>query len=211
MKPIIMVILLILSFAFFAYSIYRLVRRLRLGKKPVGVGPRQVKPFDRIGERIKNVLVFVFGQKRLLKHYTFAGVEHFMLFWGFVIITLGTIEILIAGIFPGFKIAPGPIHKGLLLIWDILFALVLVAICMGIVNRTIINKRREVNSLDAILILSLIAGLMITALASNGALTLLPNLQHRFLQQPHVARGVVDARVAVDRHRDAGCDRQLTH
>ncbi|HEX3035877.1 MAG TPA: heterodisulfide reductase-related iron-sulfur binding cluster [Thermodesulfobacteriota bacterium] len=170
MKPIIMVILLILSFAFLAYSIYRLVRRVQLGKRPVGEGAGQVKPFDSVGERIKNVLVFVFGQKRLLKFYTFAGVEHFMLFWGFVIITLGTIEILIAGIFPGFKIAPGPIHEGLLLIWDILFTLVLVAICMGIINRTVINKRREVNSLDAILILGLIAGLMITALASNGAL-----------------------------------------
>ncbi|HSE83835.1 MAG TPA: hypothetical protein VLB01_04755, partial [Thermodesulfobacteriota bacterium] len=67
MKPIIMVVLLILSFAFFFYSINRLVRKIQLGKRPVGEGAGQVKPFDRIGERIKAIFVYIFGQKRLLK------------------------------------------------------------------------------------------------------------------------------------------------
>lgn len=158
MKPIIMAILIIAAFGFFFYNIYNLVKILRLGKYE----PR----FDNIGERIKRVLIYVFGQKRLVTNYKFAGVEHFMIFWGFVIITIGTIEILIGGVFPGFKLIPGSAHKVYEFVLDIVQTLVVIAIIMGIINRTIIAKRREVNGLDAVVILGLIFGLMVTALGA---------------------------------------------
>lgn len=158
MKPIIMAILIIAAFGFFFYNIYNLVKILRLGKYE----PR----FDNIGERIKRVLIYVFGQKRLVTNYKFAGVEHFMIFWGFVIITIGTIEILIGGVFPGFKLIPGSAHKVYEFVLDIVQTLVVIAIIMGIINRTTIAKRREVNGLDAVVILGLIFGLMVTALGA---------------------------------------------
>lgn len=158
MKPIIMAILIIAAFGFFFYNIYNLVKILRLGKYE----PR----FDNIGERIKRVLIYVFGQKRLVTNYKFAGIEHFMIFWGFVIITIGTIEILIGGVFPGFKLIPGPAHKVYEFVLDIVQTLVVVAIIMGIINRTTIANRREVNGLDAVVILGLIFGLMVTALGA---------------------------------------------
>ena len=122
--------------------------------------------FDNIGERIKRVLIYVFGQKRLVTNYKFAGIEHFMIFWGFVIITIGTIEILIGGVFPGFKLIPGSAHKVYEFILDIVQTLVMIAIIMGIINRTTIARRREVNGLDAVVILGLIFGLMVTALGA---------------------------------------------
>lgn len=158
MKPIIMAILIIAAFGFFFYNIYNLVKILRLGKYE----PR----FDNIGERIKRVLIYVFGQKRLVTNYKFAGVEHFMIFWGFVIITIGTIEVLIGGVFPGFKLIPGSAHKVYEFVLDIVQTLVVIAIIMGIINRTTIAKRREVNGLDAVVILGLIFGLMLTALGA---------------------------------------------
>lgn len=158
MKPIIMAILIIAAFGFFFYNLYNLYKLLRLGKFE--------NRFDRIGERIRLVLVYVFGQRRLVKNYTFAGIEHFMIFWGFVIITIGTTEILIGGIIPGFRLIPGSAHNVYEFILDIVQTLVVIAIVMGIINRTTIAKRREVNGLDAVVILGLIFGLMVTALGA---------------------------------------------
>lgn len=160
MKPLIMTILLILAFGFFAYNIYNLVRLIRLGKK-------KDHRLDNIPERIKKVLIYVFGQKRLLK-YKFAGIEHFMIFWGFVIITIGTIEWLIGGIIPDFRMIPGQAHAHYEYLLDIVQALVLVAIGMGIINRLTIGRKREVNGPDAVVILGLIFGLMITAFLTIG-------------------------------------------
>jgi Fe-S oxidoreductase len=160
MKPVIMAILIIAAFGFFFYNIYNLIKILRIGKYEAR--------FDNIVERIKRVLIYVFGQKRLVKNYTFAGVEHFMIFWGFVIITIGTIELLLGGVFPGFRLIPGSAHNVYEFILDIVQLLVLVAIVMGIINRTTIAKRREVNGLDAVVILGLIFGLMITAMGVFG-------------------------------------------
>jgi len=161
MKPIIMAVLIIAAFGFFSYNIYNLIKLLRVGKYE--------QRFDNIKERIRLVLIYVFGQKRLVKNYTFAGIEHFMIFWGFVIITVGTIELLIGGVIPGFKLIPGKAHVAYEFILDIVQLLVLVAIIMGIINRTTIARRREVNGLDAVVILGLIFGLMVTALAAMGA------------------------------------------
>ena len=161
MKPTLMAILIIFAFGFFFYNIYILIKTLRIGKHEMR--------FDNIPERIKRVLIYVFGQKRLVKNYTFAGVAHFMIFWGFVTITIGSIELLAGGVSPGFRIIPGEAHKYYEFILDIVQFLVLIALGMGIINRTVIGKRREVNGLDAVVVLGLIFGLMITAFGFTGS------------------------------------------
>ncbi|MEM4658601.1 MAG: (Fe-S)-binding protein [Candidatus Methanosuratincola sp.] len=161
MKPIILSILLVAAFGFFFYNIYRLVRLLSLGKME--------KRWDRIPERIKALIVYVFGQKRLVKNYTFAGTEHFIIFWGFLIITIGTIELLVGGLVGGFQILPGKAHNVFEFVLDIVQTLVVVAIFMGFVNRFTIGKRREVNAPDAFVILCLILSLMVTSLAYSAA------------------------------------------
>ncbi len=161
MKPTIMALLIIFAFGFFFYNIYTLIRVVCIGKYEMR--------FDNIPERIKRVLIYVFGQKRLVKNYTFAGIAHFMIFWGFVIITIGTIEFLVGGVIPGFRLIPGEGHKYYEFILDIVQFLVLIAIVMGIINRTTIAKRREVNGLDAVVVLGLIFGLMVTAFGFTGS------------------------------------------
>ena len=160
-KSVIMLLLLAGSFGFFAYNILLLFRLVTLGKRPDD-------RFDDIPGRIRKVAVYVFGQKRLFK-YRFAGIEHAMIFWGFLVITVGTVEMLASGVFPGFKLIPGAAHGVYELVLDVVQALVLVAIGMGIVNRLTIGRRREVNGPDAVVILGLIFGLMITAFLTTGA------------------------------------------
>lgn len=161
MKPVIFSILLVIAFGFFFYNIYSLIRLLRLGKME--------KRWDRIPERIKALIVYVFGQKRLIRNYTFAGVEHFVIFWGFLIITIGTIELLIGGLVEGFTIFSGKAHNVFEFVLDIVQTLVIVAIFMGFVNRFTIGRRREVNGPDAFVILCLILSLMVTSLAYSAS------------------------------------------
>ncbi|RKZ05662.1 hypothetical protein DRQ05_06060, partial [bacterium] len=62
------------------------------------------KPEDRFSrwpDRVKSVLVFVFGQARVLAQP--AGIGHFIIFWGFIFITLGTLENILSMIIPAFS------------------------------------------------------------------------------------------------------------
>lgn len=157
--------LLVASFGFFFYNIYNLIRLLRLGKK-------EDNRFDRIGERIKRVFIYVFGQRRLWQNYTFAGIEHFMIFWGFLVISIGTFEIFVSGLFfpeTGFKLIPGIGHNYYELILDITQALVILALCMGVTNRLTFGKKREVNGPDAVVVLGLIFGLVMSSFLYTGA------------------------------------------
>lgn len=181
MKPLVLLILIIVSFGFFTYNIFNLIKMLKVGRMKVC--------WDRVGERLKLVGIYVFGQKRLVKNYTFAGVAHFMIFWGFLIITVGTIDILIGGLFSGASILPGMVHHLYGFILDITQTLVILALVMGIINRTTIGKRREINGPDAVVILGLIFGLMVTALAYTGAKISLGGAEAAWLPVSSVVAG----------------------
>jgi len=67
---------------------------------------RSAKPddrFNRWGDRIKAVLVYVAAQARVLAKP--AGLGHFIIFWGFIVITIGTLDHLLAQMIPGFGLS----------------------------------------------------------------------------------------------------------
>ena len=160
MKAAILTVLVLFAVLFLLRNVFGFLKIMFSEKRPAA-------RTDRLVDRIKGIFVYVLGQKRILKNYTWAGVEHFMIFWGFMIITFGSLEVLIMGYLPGFEIFGifGDSSQGIfLLILDIVQTLVIVALVMGVLNRTVIpsGKRREVNSIDAVVILGMIFGLMIT-------------------------------------------------
>jgi len=160
MKAVILSLLIIFAITLLLRNVFGFLRIMFSAKKPSS-------RTDRMMDRIKGILIYVFGQKRILKNYTWAGIEHFMLFWGFMIIIAGSLEMLILGFKPGFEIfgfLGGNLQGVYLLILDIVQALVILALVMGALNRTVIpsGKRREVNSIDAVVILGLIFGLMVS-------------------------------------------------
>src|SRR5512147_2456742 len=83
------------SLGFFIHSCVRLLKILRLGKAD--------DRFDHIGTRLKKVLVVAFGQSKLLRE-PFAGLMHFFIFWGFVILLTAVLEAIIEGVTPGFTL-----------------------------------------------------------------------------------------------------------
>lgn len=125
--------------------------------------------FDHLGQRIWSVLVYWLAQKKVgepVSYYTPKGVtskHHFIVFWGFLIITIGTIEFLLHGLIPSFSLAfLGPVYTVLCWIIDLFNFLVLLTIGYAFFRRIVLKPRLIPLSLDATIILSLIALLMLT-------------------------------------------------
>src|SRR3954451_10538023 len=94
----ILIVAILVSFGWAGYRAYQLISYIRLGRK-------QNRP-DKIGERVKLFAANVLGQYRLWGNpdYRGSGIAHAFTFWGFVLITLGTLDILLSGVFPGVHI-----------------------------------------------------------------------------------------------------------
>lgn len=78
--------LLIPALAVFAYGIYRRYRLWRLGRPEDRLAP--------VAERLRSLLVYAFGQARLLNRL-YAGLFHSLLFFGFVVLFLATVVVMI--------------------------------------------------------------------------------------------------------------------
>jgi len=110
-------------FANLVYSRYLFVK---LGKK---------EAFElRLKERINTVLVHVLGQRKLFKDKK-SGLMHLVLFYGFFIIQIGLIELIIKGFIIGYVFPFGEAHKYFSLIQEWTTFLMMVAIVYGSYRR----------------------------------------------------------------------------
>jgi Fe-S oxidoreductase len=76
----IFILAVLLALGFFFRTLYDRFRLL-LAARPAG-------RFDRIGERLKGVLIYAFGQKKFVIGEQPAGWMHVVIFWGFIILGL---------------------------------------------------------------------------------------------------------------------------
>src|SRR5690349_12913421 len=104
MTPILLTLLLIAAIGLFGYTLYRRFRLLQ--------GARADNRFENVGERIRQVLVYAFGQKKFLRDEQPAGWMHFLIFWGFVIVAARTVTTFAQGYSPHFYL-PGLRPAGL--------------------------------------------------------------------------------------------------
>jgi len=159
--------ILLVSLVFFVRSARRLIRLLSVGKSD--------NRLDRIGTRIKNVLVIAFGQKKLLRE-PLAGMMHFSIFWGFVILLTAILEAIVEGIYPKFTLEIlGPIFHPLAFLQEVVGLLVILAVLIGLLRWWIAPPKRyfgpEIGAhvrLDATFILCLILLIMITMFGTNA-------------------------------------------
>src|SRR5437868_2982815 len=79
---------------FFAFNAQRLLSYMMLGQ----ADQRLDRPFARAW----NVLRVGIAQTKILRE-PIAGAMHAVIFWGFMVLTAGTVELLIAGVIPGFS------------------------------------------------------------------------------------------------------------
>ena len=153
--------------AFFALNVERLVRYLRVG--------REVDRGDHALRRLRNVLVIALGQSKLLRDPA-PGVMHALIFWGFIVLTAGTIELIAQGVYPPFSYGflPTWAYSAYSISQDVFGVLVLLAVAFALFRRLVLRPRRlsgdGLEQADAIVILSAIAALMITMLLTNAFL-----------------------------------------
>jgi Fe-S oxidoreductase len=164
-RNIIFLVVLVVALLGFAFNVGRLVLYLRLGK------PEQRT--DHSWSRLKNVLLVAFGQSKLLRE-PIAGLMHFFIFWGFIVLLAAVLESICEGVVPGFSFAfLGPLYGPLLFLEDLFGLIVVVAVLFALYRRHILRPKRlggdHVSTADATIILLLILFIMITMFGQNGS------------------------------------------
>jgi Fe-S oxidoreductase len=166
--------LLAASLAFFARTVWVFGRGVAAGV------PDPRPRLDQVPARLGDVLVYFFGQKKVAEegpqHQT--SKHHLFIFWGFLIITIATLDVIVSGVLPSVSLAllPAFIYQPLYTLIDVFNLIVLVAIAWAFTRRIVVKPRLIPMNLDAGLILGAIGALMVThflfhAYAIAGAMT----------------------------------------
>src|SRR5216684_3330293 len=140
--------LIVVALALFTWRMAYLVRLMRIGKPAAR--------WDKVPARLLNVVVNVLGQGRLLRGDFWPGLMHATIFWGFVILTLGTLEFFGKGVTEGFYLPLLSRNPGYLILQDIFSLGVIAAIAYAAFRRLVTKPRRLTLSSEGLLILLLI-------------------------------------------------------
>jgi Fe-S oxidoreductase len=167
-------ILTIASIGAVVLSLSRRFQLLRAG--------RPDNRFDRLGDRFRHMLVYAFGQKRMFDDKV-AGVYHLLIFYGFLVVSVRTVTMVLEGLFAGWELPllHTPVGHAYLFSKDIFEALVLLGLAVAVWRRGIHKKERVIQSWGAWLVIAFIATLMVTDLASEGARIAAGDLDGSFL------------------------------
>lgn len=149
----------------FSYFVWKANSLLSLLKAAPASGP-----IDRVPERVLLFLKDVLWQASVRRNKPLVGWAHTFIFWGFLIITVGTFEMMVEGIFHGINLSslsPG-LHAAYILISDIAIVGVLLGVVFGFYRRLVLKPHYLTNGLDAKLILIFTGLLMLTLLGYNA-------------------------------------------
>ena len=136
-----------------------MVAYIKLGKKT---------EFDlALKERLRDVWVIVFGQSKLLKDKK-SGIIHVMMFYGFILVQFGAIDMFIKGLAPGNHLPFGPLYPGFTFFQELVTLMILVAVVWAFYRRYIEKLVRLKRGLNAGLVLIFIGTLMLSVLFGNG-------------------------------------------
>lgn len=168
--------------AAFIYAIYMRIKQVTMAKRP------EIR-WNEIGQRLRNVMIYVVGQKRLPRNgYTYSGILHMFIFGAFMVLSVDTINFVLDGTLKMFNVMagdpPGALfhlpgsngwYQGLA---DTFRFLCLVGLGMAFVNRTVIKPKRLPLTRDAMYTIFFIFGLMFFEVMQTAShLTLDPALR----------------------------------
>ncbi len=167
-QPILFGVLLAAALTLFGRNVVRLIGYLQVGKSE--------NRFDRVSQRLARVARIAFGQTKLLRE-PLAGMLHFLIFWGFVVLLTAVLESIGEGLVPGFSFAfLGPLYPPLAFLQDLVGMLVVIAVLVSMFRRLVTPpKRLQVEGhsrWDAVLILGLILTVMLTMFGQNALRTI---------------------------------------
>ncbi|MDP1830010.1 MAG: (Fe-S)-binding protein [Archangium sp.] len=171
MNPILVSVFLFCGLSFFAVTMFG---RLK-GFKALSAVPGN--RMDRIGDRVKALLMFGFGQKRMVDREEFVpGLMHVLIFAAFLTVQARTLMLFVMAYSPSavtvltdlsapfWVEAPAlaTVYKAYLFLKDLIAGLSVLAIAYYFWLRIVVKPKRMTQSGEALLILGFIAGLMVT-------------------------------------------------
>ncbi len=124
---------------------------------------------NRAGDRLRSLLRYAIAQVRMFRDRR-AGTMHAAIFWGFVLLTVGTANRVTAGLVEAVLAWPldGWIWRVVVAAGQLLAVAVLVAIVYAAFRRVVTRPARLTLSRDALLVLVLIGGIVATELVAEA-------------------------------------------
>jgi Fe-S oxidoreductase len=174
-KQLVFALVLAAALGAFAWTLRRFGRLI--------AGGRPADRTDRSADRVQSVWAYFFGQKKVIEKTTLPARRwprfvsavgskyHFVIFWGFIIITVGTGETVMQGLLPSFSLAGilgNRLGDALYTTIDVSTLLVLLLMGFAVFRRTVLRPRLIPMSHDAAAILGAISALMISHFAIHG-------------------------------------------
>jgi heterodisulfide reductase subunit C/nitrate reductase gamma subunit len=166
-KQLVFILALILTLLAFGWTTLRFVRFFRLTQPAFRV--RQ------IGRRTGLMLKVAFGQTKIFRRPVM-GLLHALVFWGFCVILIGSIEMVIDGVSGSEKVLRflGVVYDIIMASGDIFALLIALAIIVFLVRRILLNVKRfsgiemkHISHVDASIALTMILLLMVSLLGMN--------------------------------------------
>jgi heterodisulfide reductase subunit C/nitrate reductase gamma subunit len=166
-KQIVFIVILLLTLLVFAWTTRRFIGFFKI--------TRPDERIDRIGKRLGVMLRVAFGQTKIFRRPVI-GLLHALVFWGFCVILIGSIEMVIDGITGREKVFSGlgVVYDVIMASGDIFALIIIVAVLVFLVRRIFLHVNRfsgiemkPVSHLDANVALTLIFLLMVSLLGMN--------------------------------------------
>lgn len=160
------------TFGYFAYNLHILWH----GFKRIGQGKEENRT-DNLPKRLMDLVTIGLGQGKMFKDPV-PGIMHALIFWGFVIVSIGTIETLLSGLFTGFDfrtiLGDGMLFRAFLFTQEVGNFAVFIAIVFAFYRRLFtpplrLQSLERSSKLDAYIVLGFILALVTTSLFSLGA------------------------------------------
>lgn len=167
-KQIVFSLVLLITLGVFAWSMWRLWYRFSLTKK---------EAIGQWGLRFRIMLKVAIGQTKIFR-YPIAGILHALTFWGFLVITLGSIEMVVDGISGNERMmsSTGWFYHFVTASGDIMAYIIIFSILVFLARRLFIRVRRfygeemkPKSKYDAIIALTIILLLMVSLAGLNMA------------------------------------------
>jgi Fe-S oxidoreductase len=129
---------------------------------------RPSRPFANVPARIVGLVQYAFIQTKMFKDVR-AGLMHAGIFWGFVLLTIGTADIVTGGIIQTVLAAPfdGALWAAISAMQNVVAVIVLASIGSAYLRRLVTRPARLTYNRDALLILGMIGGVVASELLAQ--------------------------------------------
>ena len=150
-----------------AVFVLAMARHLRVfaAARPVNPQPR---PLGDVGRRLAGLVEYALVQTKMFKDPR-AGLMHAAIFWGFVLLTIGTANIVTGGIIQTILTIPfgGVLWAAISAMQNVVAVIVIAAILWAFERRLISRPPRLTFNRDALVILAMIGGVVATELLAQ--------------------------------------------